>query len=77
MAKSLHFIQATEINLLFKEKGLDCILHLRAGCLACAPVLECDEALLQEAYSIMNTYLEGTFMKVRPNEMDASVVEVY
>lgn len=77
MAKTMHFIHATDINQLFKQEGMKCILHLRAGCLTCSPVLECEEKELEKAYEVMNNYLQQHMLKVKPNEIDTSVVEVY
>lgn len=72
MGKVINFNQATRINQLLKEKGIDYTLHLHAGCAYCVPQLVQNgkEHAIDEIYEIMNEVLKEQFISVVPDELN-------
>lgn len=72
MSKIINFNQATRINQLLKEKGIEYSLHLHAGCAYCVPELvqEGKEHCIDEIYALMNEVLKDQFIKVHPDGLN-------
>lgn len=72
MSKVINFNQAVRINQLLKERGIEYILHLHAGCAYCVPELvqEGKEHSIDEIYKLMNEVLKEQFIKVKPDDLN-------
>lgn len=72
----VNFNMIQDINQIFKEKDIDCVIHNSGSCISCGLVLENnDEMPVEEILDIINGYLKKEFLKVSYHEGGILVVQ--